>query len=37
VSLGLADVFVEKFGALDVEEERAALLLPGALGDLLGQ
>jgi hypothetical protein len=36
VSLGLADVLVEQLGALDVQEERAALLA-GALGDLLGQ
>lgn len=37
LSLGLADVLVEEFGALDVEEEALALGLSGDLGDLFGQ
>jgi hypothetical protein len=37
VALRLPDVLIEQLRALDVEEEGAAFLSSGALGDLLGQ
>ena len=37
LALGLADVLVEQFGALDVDEVAAALALAHRVGDLLGE